>query len=550
MKVNGVILLCLLAFVPQSFGFNALIITNGVAGHVIPMFELAKGMHDHNITFLTDRLAETYIDFKTYPNLSSFRLIYTNDSIEALVDQKKMAREMSEYFFNHSLLDSLIHFMPRMIQSMNLLLNKIVHTLMMERFDVIIANRFIFGINALCKEANISCVTLTPTVMSSMTNINQPNSHSYLTSKQMSELKYRIYNVAFAVRLLLSVGKKIIPVINLLSKSFPQVPGPFFNTFTFKNIFLTKSKCLNIINVPPTLYPPSDSSPYTRYMGAFVDESSISDIDNELTRWIKSKSNNSIIYVAFGSSALIRFDRMKSLIYGLGEFLFQTTTASVLLAFRNFNYDSYRTILDEMVNVEYKRIFLDEQRVKVENQFLDQKWILRQHRVSLFISHCGMGSVTEGLYFQKLILCLPLCNDQFPNAFMIDQLGVGQSLFVPPSPWKLLLRPNSFHYYTFTASSVTIKLLTMWRNSTYEKAARIMSLEIKHAGGVKRAVEEIEFFVRSNGDLDRYVPFPSTLPFYQRFLLDIIFIYMILPMTIMFCVFMKCCKRPRKEKKD
>ncbi|CAF1185338.1 unnamed protein product [Rotaria sordida] len=369
MKVNGVIFLCLLAFVPQSFGFNALIITNGVAGHVIPMFELAKGMHDHNITFLTDRLAETYIDFKTYPNLSSFRLIYTNDSIEALVDQKKMAREMFEYFFNHSLLDSLIHFMPRMIQT-------------------------------------------------------------------------------------------------------------------------------------------------------------------------------------FGSSALIKFDRMKSLIYGLGEFLFQTTTASVLLAFRNFNYDSYRTVLDEMVNVEYKRIFLDEQRVKVENQFLDQKWILRQHRVSLFISHCGMGSVTEGLYFQKLILCLPLCNDQFPNAFMIDQLGDGQSLFVPPSPWKLLLRPNSFHYYTFTASSVTIKLLTMWRNSTYEKVARIMSLEIKHAGGVKRAVEEIEFFVRSNGDLDRYVPFPSTLPFYQRFLLDIIFIYMILPMTIMFCVFMKCCKRPRKEKKD
>ena len=49
MKVNGVILLCLLAFVPQSFGFNALIITNGVAGHVIPMFELAKGMHDYTL---------------------------------------------------------------------------------------------------------------------------------------------------------------------------------------------------------------------------------------------------------------------------------------------------------------------------------------------------------------------------------------------------------------------------------------------------------------------------------------------------------------------
>ncbi|CAF3224253.1 unnamed protein product [Rotaria sp. Silwood2] len=241
---------------------------------------------------------------------------------------------------------------------------------------------------------------------------------------------------------------------------------------------------------------------------------------------------------------------MKSLIHGLAEFLFQTPTASVLLAFRNFNYDNYRLALNEMMHDEYKRIFLNDQRVKVENQFIDQKWILQKHTVSLFISHCGMGSIAEGLYFQKPILCLLLCNDQFPNAIMINQSGVGQSFFVPLSLWELFLKPTSFHFYTFTATSVTMKLSAMWRNSRYEKAARVMSIEIKHAGGVKRAVEEIEFLVSLNGDLDRYAPFQSTLPFYQRYLFDIIFIYIILPIIIMLYLFIKCCKRTRKEKTD
>ncbi|CAF2771970.1 unnamed protein product [Rotaria sp. Silwood2] len=231
---------------------------------------------------------------------------------------------------------------------------------------------------------------------------------------------------------------------------------------------------------------------------------------------------------------------MKSLSYGLAEFLFHTPTASVLLAFRNFNYDNYRLALNEMMHDECKRIFLNDQCVKVENQFIDQKWILQQHRVSLFISHCGMGSIAEGLYFQKPILCLLLCNDQLPNAIMINQSGVGQSFFVPPSLWELFLKPTS----------VTMKLSAMWRNSRYEKAARVMSIEIKHAGGVKRAVEEIEFLVSLNGDLDRYAPFQSTLPFYQRYLFGIVFIYIILPIIIMLYLFIKCCKRTRKQMTD
>jgi hypothetical protein len=78
-----------------------------------------------------------------------------------------------------------------------------------------------------------------------------------------------------------------------------------------------------------------------------------------------------------------------------------------------------------------------------------------------------------------------------------------------------------------------------------------MSFEIKHAGGLKQAVEEIEFFVKLQGNFDRFTPFQSTLPFYQRYMLDLLFIFIILPDIILIFMLYKCCKqRRRKEKND
>ncbi|CAF1028371.1 unnamed protein product [Rotaria sordida] len=159
-----------------------------------------------------------------------------------------------------------------------------------------------------------------------------------------------------------------------------------------------------------------------------------------------------------------------------------------------------------------------------------------------------MGSTVEGIYFQKLMLCLPIHTDQFLNSMAIQNSGVGQSLFEPPSLLESFLKPHDYHDYTFLASSVTTKLSTMWKNTTYEQAARLMSLEMKHASGVKRTIEEIELLISLNGDLSRYAPFQSTLPFYQRYMLDLVFVFIVLPMTIILYLFVRCCKRGRKKK--
>jgi len=180
---------------------------------------------------------------------------------------------------------------------------------------------------------------------------------------------------------------------------------------------------------------------------------------------------------------------MQTMINGLVAFLLQAHDASALISFRGVNSATYQILLNEMNNDEYRRVLMDDQRVKIINKFVQQKWILHQKSVSLFISHCGMGSSVERIYFQKPILCIPFHSDQFANAIAIDHSGVGQSLFIQPSPLELFANPYGFHVYTFTVNNVTTKLSILWRNSSYENAVRIMSLEMTHAGGVKRAVE-------------------------------------------------------------
>ncbi|CAF1137327.1 unnamed protein product [Rotaria sordida] len=192
----------------------------------------------------------------------------------------------------------------------------------------------------------------------------------------------------------------------------------------------------------------------------------------------------------------------------------------------------------------------DKYRVRIEEGFIQQKWILQQDSVKIFLSHCGMGSLLESIYLVKTIVCMPFNMEQFANAITIVSLGIGKSLFTPPSAWQSFIDPYNFVQYTFKSESVTDNVMTLWMNETYENAANLMSLEMKYAGGTKRAVQEIEFFVELKGDLDRFTPFQNTLPFYQRNMLDLLFIYIVLPGIILLFMIYRCCKGSTKQKRD
>ncbi|CAF5072713.1 unnamed protein product [Rotaria sp. Silwood1] len=273
-----------LTLVPVSYGLNVLMITLGAAGHVIPMFELAKSMKNHNVTFITAFHAQTYINFESYAKLSSFRIIYTNDSTDAFINEKKREKQVVEYFMNHSLLESVDYMISRISPVINILMTKSVNLLMSERYDVIIGTSLTIGTHLLCKQANASCVIIILENQLNRFDVNQHISNSLLSSKYLTELKYRIYNFALTLRLTIPLFKTVFKMYYRIFHSFPQVPGPFYEVFTLRNILRTKSNCLKLISLPPTLYPPSSLYHDTKYLGGFVDNSSIEYVENDLTR--------------------------------------------------------------------------------------------------------------------------------------------------------------------------------------------------------------------------------------------------------------------------
>ena len=168
-------------------------------------------------------------------------------------------------------------------------------------------------------------------------------------------------------------------------------------------------------------------------MGAFIDDKLVPSDDTSLEKWFLSKTSASIVYRAFGSSSIISYGRVNDLISGLARFLFQTSGTSLFLALRNVNYETYEAVLRNLKENDLREILQNEDRVKIENRFVTQKWILQQTSVKIFLSHCGMNSIIETLYFSKPLLCMPFNVEQFSNASTIEHLTVGKSLFIPPT---------------------------------------------------------------------------------------------------------------------
>jgi hypothetical protein len=123
--------------------------------------------------------------------------------------------------------------MPPIGRITNALMTKAVDALMSERFDVIIRSSLVFDMDALCQKANTSCVIQRAEIKLNIFDMNLPNSYSLLSSKQLTEFKYRIYNVAFKLRLIMTIFKKLIESFYIILQSFPQIPGPFYYIRSF-----------------------------------------------------------------------------------------------------------------------------------------------------------------------------------------------------------------------------------------------------------------------------------------------------------------------------
>ncbi|MBO0777977.1 MAG: glycosyl transferase [Ktedonobacteraceae bacterium] len=117
----------------------------------------------------------------------------------------------------------------------------------------------------------------------------------------------------------------------------------------------------------------------------------------------------------------------------------------------------------------------------IVREFVPQLEILQ--RTSLFITHGGMNSVSEALYYNVPLVVVPQSADQPWIAKRVVELGVGRSL----SPRRV------------TAKSLRRAAEKIFSQPAYANAAASVGESLRTAGGYKTAADEILNFKRTHG---------------------------------------------------
>ncbi|XP_057482999.1 flavonol 7-O-beta-glucosyltransferase UGT74F1-like [Actinidia eriantha] len=126
--------------------------------------------------------------------------------------------------------------------------------------------------------------------------------------------------------------------------------------------------------------------------------------------WLEEKPNGSVVYVSFGSLAVLSVEQMQELAWGLRE-----------------------------TNFHFLWVVRDTEESKLPNGFLEEtcenglvvSWcpqleVLAHKAIGCFVTHCGWNSTLEALSLGVPMVAVPQWSDQTTNAkFIADVWGVG-----------------------------------------------------------------------------------------------------------------------------
>ncbi|SES78472.1 glycosyltransferase [[Clostridium] polysaccharolyticum] len=102
---------------------------------------------------------------------------------------------------------------------------------------------------------------------------------------------------------------------------------------------------------------------------------------------------------------------------------------------------------------------------------VDQMAVLK--KADVFLSHCGMNSVNESLYFEVPLVMFPQTNEQTGVARRVEQVGAG-----------VFLKENR-------NDAIRSALERVLDQACYKEAAKKISDGFKKCGGAKAAAEAI-----------------------------------------------------------
>jgi MGT family glycosyltransferase len=182
-------------------------------------------------------------------------------------------------------------------------------------------------------------------------------------------------------------------------------------------------------------------------------------LDDSLREWLEA-DQTSVIYMAFGTLVSLNAWQAKALIEGLVE-----SELKVLWSLP----ENQRSLLPELPST-----------VRVES-FVPQLAVLSHPNVVAFVSHCGMNSIHESLYYGKPILALPFFGDQHYNAARLVDLGVALKL----------------NKHNFNRIFVFDRIKQLLHDKRYRDNASHMSKILNQTDGLNQAAQIIETVLQS-----------------------------------------------------
>ncbi|KAI8896734.1 hypothetical protein BC833DRAFT_596308 [Globomyces pollinis-pini] len=130
--------------------------------------------------------------------------------------------------------------------------------------------------------------------------------------------------------------------------------------------------------------------------------------NDETLEWLDSKPNQSVLYIAFGTEFKIKDEEIKNICEALIE-----TNQYCIWAIREPQ--------DTFVTEQVKR----SERIRIVG-WAPQVHILNHPSTGAFLSHCGWNSCVETLSAGKPVICWPIFAEQYLNALVIVEKGLGK----------------------------------------------------------------------------------------------------------------------------
>lgn len=271
-------------------------------------------------------------------------------------------------------------------------------------------------------------------------------------------LAERLYNDASEDQTKLKENLRLI-------KEFSTLSRKIWSTYRIKRkmdineIFFNEGK-LNLVFTSEFFQPQSESlKPHYKFVGPILAER-----NEQISLPVMGNGRQKIIYISMGTM----FNDVQKFYQLAFEALGALDAHVVLSIGKRIQIEALGSIPNNFTVLPY----------------VPQLQILQE--ADLFITHGGMNSVNEGLYYGVPLLVIPLAADQPIVANRVAELGAGKSLDKD----------------TITAAS----LLETVRGLLHEQSYRTNSLKIgaslRAAGGQRKAIEHILAFKHAQGIRD------------------------------------------------